>query len=346
MSFSLGSDNHSGAHPAIIKALSEINVGHCHSYGLDAITEKAKNVLQSEFGPCDVYFVFNGTAANVLSIHSLVERHQSVLCTEVAHINVDECGAPEALVGCKLVPVRHSSGKFDLQDLRSKLVRFGDQHFSQVKMISITQPTEYGTVYSLAEIEEIARIAKEHKLFLHLDGARLVYAPQALKSDLKNITKHFDVVALGGTKNGALGAEAVLVFNEAAKTTFKFKQKQFMQLSSKTRFIGQQFTTLFSRTGPHALWEELARRNHDLALYLAEKLSHIPQVKVTQPVQANAVFATLPPAWIKLLREKYFFYVWDQFSHECRFMISFDTPKEFIDEFVAAVAAHGKIKHE
>ena len=202
-------------------------------------------------------------------------------------------------------------------------------------MISVTQTTEYGTAYSVDELKQILAIAREHNFYTHLDGARLVYAPQQLKTDFASIVRGFDVVSLGATKNGGMGAEAVLIFNEQAKADFKYKQKQLLQLSSKTRFIAQQFISLFNTKDN--LWKSIAEKNHSVAKYLEQQLKTIPKAKVTQPVHANAVFATIPKEWVKPLRDKYFFYVWDQFTTECRFMISFDVTETMIDEFITSL---------
>ena len=208
------------------------------------------------------------------------------------------------------------------------LVRRGDQHFSQVKAVSITQPTELGTMYSMNELDEIKKVCKDHQLSLHIDGARFIYAPVYLKSTFKELCSGVDVLSLGGTKNGLLFGEAVVLFNKTKD--FKFIRKQSMQLPSKMRFLSGQFLELLS-TG---LYKEIAENNLKLAQYLKEKLCYIDQLEITQQVQANSVFVKIPQPWVKPLREKFFFYIWDESTFEARLMLSYDSTKEHIDQFI------------
>ncbi len=330
-----GSDNHSGALPEVISAIAKCNVGHQPSYGTDRITRTTEKMILENLGCStgEVHFVFNGTAANVLAVDCLVESHHSVLVADCSHLYVDECAAPEKHIGCKLIPVPSINGKLSPELLKPFVIRRGDQHFAQVKAVSITQPTEFGTVYSLKELEELRKFAKENKLLLHLDGARLFNAAAALNCSLKDIVEGFDVVALGGTKNGLVFGEAVVILNAELTKDFKYRRKQAMQLPSKTRFIAAQFEALFE----NGLWSKTANHVNQLAKDLESKLRALEYVKITRPVQANAVFAILPREIINELREKYFFYVWDENTFEVRLMATFDTTAEQVSGFVAEI---------
>ncbi len=330
-----GSDNHSGALPEIIAALTKCNVGHQPSYGTDEITRSVEKLILQNLGSLmgEVHFVFNGTAANVLALDCLVESHHSVLVADSSHLYVDECSAPEKQIGCKLIPVPSADGKLTPELLKPFVIRRGDQHFAQVKAISITQPTELGTVYSLAEIAELKSFAKENKLFVHLDGARLFNAAASLNCTLKALVEGFDVIALGGTKNGLVFGEAVVILNSELTKDFKYRRKQAMQLPSKTRFIAAQFQALFEG----GLWNKTANRVNQLAKELELKLKSIDGVKITRPTQANAVFAILPREIISELRDKFFFYVWDEHTFEVRLMTTFDTTPDHVTGFVNEV---------
>lgn len=337
-----GSDNHSGALPEIIEALTRCNLGHQPSYGTDPLTRSVEKIVLENLGISkgEVHFVFNGTAANVLALDCLVESHHSVLVADSSHLYVDECAAPEKHIGCKLVPVAAVEGKLSPALLKPFLIRKGDQHFSQVKAISITQPTEFGTVYSLAELRELRAFAKENKLFLHLDGARLFNAAASLSCSLKEIVEGFDVVALGGTKNGLVFGEAVVIINPELAEDFKYRRKQAMQLPSKTRFIAAQFEALFKDN----LWSKTAKHVTMLAKSLESKLKKLEYVQITRPTHANAVFAILPREIMSELREKYFFYVWDEHTFEVRLMTTFDTTEEQISDFALEIERLMKAK--
>jgi threonine aldolase len=324
----LASDNHSGVHPLILKALSSVNHDHQHSYGLDEASEQLDSLIKDTFGSeYDGFHVFNGTAANVLSLKALVKSHESVFCSELSHLNVDECGAPEFHLGSKIIALPDHQGKINLKDLEEKLIRFGDQHFSQPKALSITQPTELGTCYSLKELSEIKSFCKSHNLFLHIDGARLSNASYHLKTPLKEIVSGADAISFGGTKNGLMGGELVLLKKEFSKD-FKFIRKQLMQLPSKTRFLSEQFITYLSDD----LYLKIAKHSCDLASLLHEKILKIG-LKPTAPSDSNAVFVCLPKHIIKPLKKRFFFYVWNPKTFEVRLMTSFDSTKEEIEEF-------------
>ncbi len=330
---SLGSDNHSGVHPKLMEALVKTNNDHEAAYGTDSISKNLSLVIKEVFGECWSWFhCFNGTAANVMCLKALVQSHQSILCTEVSHLNLDECGAPEAQIGSKLITIKHIHGKIDLIDAKKKMIRFGDQHFSQVGALSITQPTELGTSYNDQEILQIQNFCKEYDLKLHIDGARLVNAAYTQKKSLKSLTEFADAVSFGGTKNGLLGSELVLIKKELSKS-FKFIRKQSMQLPSKTRFLAAQFVEFFK----DSLFLEIARKSCELAKYLEKEILEKTNLKINYPVESNAVFVNLPKSMVKELRKELFFYIWDEETLEARLMASFDSTQSEIDAFVAKI---------
>ena len=337
-----GSDNHSGVHPELMQSLMNANTEHMPSYGTDPISEVAQKKFQEIFGKqAQVFFVFNGTGANVASLSALGKSYQSVICTDVAHINVDECGAPEALTGLKLITTPHINGKMQLKDLQSKLIRRGDQHFSQPQILSLTQPTELGTCYSVDELKTLIEFAKSQKMLIHIDGSRLANACIYLNKSFQELTTDLgvDIVSLGGTKNGFMMGEAVVILNPAFAENFKYIRKQLCQLPSKTRFIATQYVRYFEND----LWKQIATHSHQMALALQNSVVNLPGVTVTQPTQSNAVFAIIPQKWVKPLREKYFFYVWDESTFECRWMTSWDTQLDEIKGFQKAIEELGKI---
>lgn len=330
---SLASDNHSGVHPEILVSLGDVNLNHNHSYEGDPQTVELKSVIKDFFGESfESFLVFNGTAANVLALQHFIKPWNSVICSEESHLNLDECGAPEKLIGCKLDLIKTKDGKFKAQDIEHKMIRSGDQHYSQPKIVSITQPTEYGTVYSLEELRDIKEMCKKHRLFLHIDGARFSNAVVSLNSDFKTIAQFADVISFGGTKNGLLGGELVLINSSSSENTkdFKFERKQFMQLPSKTRFIAKQFLTYFKND----LWKQIASHSLLMAKKLEQDIRNIPEIKVLLPVQSNAVFCEIPKTWIKELRKEIFFYVWEERRSIVRLMTSYDTTHEDLKLFI------------
>ncbi|MNK01170.1 Low specificity L-threonine aldolase [compost metagenome] len=327
-----GSDNHSGVHPLILESMAQANIDHAPSYGTDDWTEKAVEEFRKHFGSqSQVFFVFNGTAANVTALKALTKPWQSVLCSDVSHINVDECGAPEMMGGFKLIPVPSRNGKISVAELEKVFIRRGDQHFSQAQTLSITQPTELGTTYSLDELKTLISWAKKNRLFVHIDGARLANAAIHLRTSFREFTTDLgvDVVSFGGTKNGLMMGEAVIFLNKDLAHDFKYLRKQAAQLPSKSRFIAAQFSRYFSQD----LWKQIAEHSQQMAQLLYEEVHAIPGVEVRERPQSNAVFAKIPQPWVKILREKFFFYVWDEATFECRWMTSWDTQKEDILEF-------------
>jgi threonine aldolase len=331
-----GSDNHSGIHPELIKSIIECNTEHAPSYGTDDYSNAAIKSFKNAFGSeTEVFFVFNGTACNTLALRFLCDRHESILCSEVSHLNIDECGAPE-FFAAKLIPLPHTHGKISLETLKKSLIRKGDQHYSQSRVVSITQPTEFGTCYSKDEIGAIADWAHQNQLYLHIDGARLTNALIELKCNFKEMTTDLgvDIVSFGGTKNGLMMGEAILVLNaELAKTSkqkLKYIRKQTAQLPSKTRFISAQFTRYLQKN----LYLEIAQHSCAMAEKLYNGIKEIPHLKMTSPRQSNAVFVIIPKEWIKQIKEKYFFYVWNEQTYECRLMTSWDTTPEEVDGFI------------
>jgi threonine aldolase len=330
------SDNNSGVHPEILNALSVANEGHAIGYGGDELTEKAISRFRQEFGEqTDVYFVFNGTGANVLGLSTLTHSFHSVICADTAHIQTDECGAPEKFTGCKLLPVATIKGKISPEGIVKYLHGFDFEHHSQPKVISISQVTELGTVYTVEEISAITSLAHQHGLFVHMDGARLANAAVALDLPFRAFTVDagIDVLSFGGTKNGMMLGESVLFFNPELSENAKYIRKQSMQLFSKMRFVSAQFLAYFNDD----LWKRNAAHSNKMARLLEQEVKKIPAIQLTQEVEANGVFAIVPPEIIPQLQEKYFFYMWDEHRSEVRWMTSFDTREEDIYNFAALI---------
>ena len=334
---SFASDNNAGVHPEVLQAVGAANRGHAVGYGDDPYTESVAQEFKRHFGPdIDVFFVFNGTAANCLSLKALTNSYHAVICGEAAHIYTDECGAPEKFTGCKLIPVPVTNGKLTVEGVSHAYHGIDDPHHVQPRVISITQATEVGTVYQPDEIKVLARFAHERGMFLHMDGARIANAAASLGQSLRQATRDLgvDVLSFGGTKNGALGAEAVVFFDTKLDKDFLYLRKQGMQLASKMRFISAQFDALF--TGD--LWLKSARHANRMARLLQKELREIPQVKIVYKVEANGVFAKIPRSAIAKLQKRYFFYVWNEQQSVVRWMCSFDTTEQDVREFVRFVA--------
>ncbi len=333
---SLGSDNHAGVHPEVMAAMAHVNRGHMGSYGTDAITAQAQRLFKQHFGPAaEAYFVFNGTAANVLALQACMPPFASVLCAQSAHINSDACAAPERLVGCKVQGIPTPDGKLTPDAIDPYLVRFGDQHFAAPRMVSLSQPTELGTVYTVAELRTLVAHCHAHSLLVHMDGARLFHAAAGLDTSLAALSTDVgvDVLSLGGTKNGTMWGDAVIFLQGRAVPDFARYRKQDLQLAAKMRFVAAQFCALLSGD----LWRRNAQHALAAAQYLRTALVPVGQIRLTQAVQANAVFATVPRAWVKPLRRTCFFYVWDQTAFEVRWITSFDTEFATIDRLVAHI---------
>jgi threonine aldolase len=253
------------------------------------------------------------------------------LCSELAHINVDESTAPEKFTGCKLIPVPTRDGKITPAEVESRIIRVDDQHHPQAKVISISQTTEYATVYTIDEIKALSALAKKYNLFLHMDGSRISNAAVSLNKEFASFTcdAGVDVLSFGGTKNGMMFGEAVIFFNPEVSKQFKFIRKQSMQLHSKMRFIGAQFNALLSND----LWKRNAEHTNHMAKLLEAELKSVSKVKITQSVEANGVFAIIPKEWTDALQKQYYFYVWNDKTNEVRLMCSFDTTEEEIKSF-------------
>jgi threonine aldolase len=334
---SFASDNNAGVHPEILQAIAAANQGHTVGYGDDPYTESAVRKFKQHFGSdIEVFIVFNGTAANCLSLKALTNSYNAVICAEAAHIYTDECGAPEKFTGCKLIPLPTRDGKLTVESVGQACHGIDDPHHVQPRVISITQATEVGTVYKPGEIKALAWFAHERGMFLHVDGARIANAAAGLGQTLRQATRDLgvDVLSFGGTKNGALGAEAVVFFDKKLGHDFLYLRKQGMQLASKMRFISAQFDALL--TGD--LWLKSAQHANRMARLLQKKLSEIPQVKIVYKVEANGVFAKIPRPAIARLQKRYFFYVWNEQQSVVRWMCSFDTTEQDIKQFVRFVA--------
>lgn len=327
------SDNYSGVHPEIMEALLRANQGHAGSYGADDYTAGAVKKFKELFGDdIEVFFAYNGTGANVLGLTALTRSFDSILCSDLAHINVDESTAPEKFTGCKLVTVPTKDGKIYPSQIEEKIQRLDDQHHPQAKVISISQTTEYATVYTVEEIKAISDLAKKYDLYFHMDGSRISNAAVSLGKEFRAFTKEagVDVLSFGGTKNGMMFGEAVVFFKPETARYFKFIRKQGMQLHSKMRFIGAQFEALLSND----LWRRNAAHANRMAGMLAKELAQIPRVKITQRTDANGIFAILPQAAIPALQEEHFFYIWNDKTFEVRLMCSFDTTEDDVRSFV------------
>jgi threonine aldolase len=330
------SDNYSGVHPEIMQAIADANKEHAGSYGSDDYTERAIRKFKEHLGEnIEVFFVYNGTAANVLGLSALTQSFNSIICSEGAHINVDESTAPEKFTGCKLVTVPSVDGKIYAQQVEQKIQRLDDQHHPQFKVISISQSTEYGTVYSVDEIKQLSAIAKKSGLYLHMDGSRISNAAVSLNKSFREFTVDagVDVLSFGGTKNGMMFGEAIVFFKPELANHFKFVRKLGMQLNSKMRFISAQFEALLSND----LWKRNATHTNKLAKLLETELKQIPAITITQKVEGNGVFAIVPPEIIPELQKESPFYVWNEKLNEVRLMCSWDTTGEEVKRFVALV---------
>ena len=328
------SDNNAGVHPLILEAIQKANNGHTIAYGDDPYTEDAIKSIKKIFGDhTEVFFVFIGTAANVLGLDAVTRPYNSIICAETAHIFVDECGAPEKFTGCKLLSLETNDGKLTVERISKHIHGFGFEHHSQPKVISITQSTEMGTVYTPREIKKICDYAHDHNMLVHMDGARISNAAAFLGTGFREITADagIDVLSFGGTKNGMMYGEAVIFFNKVLAEDFKYRRKQGMQLASKMRFIAAQFSAYLKDD----LWLKNASHANKMSKKLFERVKGMKAVKITQEVQSNGVFAIIPPKIIPELQKEYFFYIWDEKKSEVRWMTSFDTTMEDIEGFAS-----------
>ena len=333
---SFGSDNHAGAHEAVLRMMARVNEGDAVAYGGDPWTERACAGLQALFGArSGVFLVMIGTAANVLGLSLLLRPYEGVVCPESAHLNVDECGAPERILGAKLLTVATPDGKLTPALIAGRLGDRGDVHRVQPRVVAISQVTEYGTCYTLEELRELGEFCRSEGLRLYADGARLANAAAGLGCTPADLAAPVDVLSFGGTKNGAMGAEAVVVMAGDLADGAAFQRKQQMQLASKMRYLAAQFLGLLE----DELWLRNATRANLMAQRLADGVRGVPGVELWQKVESNAVFASLTPAHIERLQRDGDFYVWDEAAHVVRWMTAFDTTEGDVDEFVAAVRA-------
>ena len=335
------SDNYAGAHPEVLAALADANGGHQVAYGEDAYTARLQSVMQEHFGTAsDTFPVFNGTGANVTALTSMLPRWGAVIVTSTAHVHTDENGAPERISGIKLLTVDTPDGKLTTDLIDSEAWGWGDEHRAQPLAVSITNTTELGTLYTVDEISAIADHAHSKGMLLHMDGARICNAAAALAVPFREFTTDagVDIVSFGGTKNGLLYGEAIVVLNPAAAEGLQYLRKLNMQLASKMRFVSVQLLAL--------LTDDLHLRSAGHANAMAARLRSsleerdLPGLEFTQATEANAVFAVLPPGVADELRGRFRFYDWNPATREVRWMTAFDTTEQDVDEFVDAITAH------
>ncbi|WP_432735448.1 threonine aldolase family protein [Maridesulfovibrio sp. FT414] len=329
---SFASDNYSGVHPEIMDAIVQANIDHMSSYGADPVSAEAEKLFHNHFGEqALIFFLSTGTATNTLILKHLTRSWNSVICSDCAHITIDECGSCEAVAGLKLLHAATENGKISVDSIKSLLGDLGDVHRTQPAVISITQNTELGTLYSIAEIKAICDFAHEKGLHVHMDGARIANAAVALGVSLREMIVDcgVDVVSFGGTKNGCMCAEAAVFINPELGKGFEFVRKQGMQLISKMRYVGAQFKALLTDD----LWKRNAAHSNCMAAKLAERAGKIPGVQLTRPVEANGVFAIIPREITAELQAAYPFYVWNPAINEVRWMTSWSTTDEDLDGF-------------
>ncbi|MEG1563548.1 MAG: low specificity L-threonine aldolase [Bacteroides sp.] len=330
---SFASDNNSGVHPQVMQALNQANTDHALGYGDDRWTEEAINRIRETFTPdCEPLFVFNGTGSNVVALQLMTRPYHAILCAETAHIYVDECGSPVKMTGCQIRPIATPDGKLTPELIRPHLHGFGDQHHSQPAAIYLSQCTELGTIYTPCELKAITTLAHQHGMRVHMDGARIANACASLRLSLKALTVDcgIDVLSFGGTKNGLMMGECVVVFDETLIAEVRFVRKQSAQLASKMRFLSCQFTAYLADD----LWLKNATHANAMAQRLHEALRVVPGVRFTQKAESNQLFLTMPRPLIDRMLLSYFFYFWNEEADEIRLVTSFDTTEEDIDAFI------------
>ncbi len=332
------SDNNATVHPDVLAAIARVNDGHLIGYGHDDYSQRVQQLIADQFAPnAKAFLVWGGTGANVLCLRAACRPWEAVICAQTSHLNVDECGAPEAIAGVKLLTVATDDGKLTPELVESRIVGVGDEHAVQARMVSVSECSELGTVYTETELRALAELAHERGMLLHLDGARLTNAAAALETPLRAITGDVgvDLVSFGGTKAGLLGAEAVVFLEPRLAENFEYLRKQSMQLASKMRFLAAQFEALLT----DELWRTLASHANSMALMLADGVRAVEGVKITQPVDANSVFARIPASATPTLQDRFPFYVWDARAGEVRWMCSWDTTEDDVEQFTGAVRA-------
>jgi threonine aldolase len=328
------SDNNSGIHPDILNEIASVNTGHVTGYGSDIYTEHACQIFKEQLGSqTDIFFVLTGTAANVLGLSNITKPWNSIITASTAHLQEDECGAPEKFTGCKVLTVETPDGKVTVELLKQHMHGFDFEHHSQPKVISVTQSTELGTVYTADEIRKIADYAHSKGLLLHMDGSRISNAAMSLDLPFRAFTTDagVDVLSFGGTKNGMMSGEAVCFLKKGLSADFKYVRKQGMQLASKMRYISAQYIAYFRND----LWKKCAGHSNAMAAMLAEKLKETGQIMITRPVQSNGVFVIMPDAIAKEMMKHYFFYLWNEEISEYRLMTSWDTTESDINDFIS-----------
>ena len=333
---SFASDNWAGVCPEVMQALTEANQGHSPAYGDDPHTTEAKAEFKKVFGKqSETFFVYNGTAANIISLASNSQSFNSIICSEHAHINVDECGAAEKFAGIKLLDLPNVDGKLTPEIILPHVKAERYPHQSVPGIISITQATELGTLYSVPEIKTLADLSHKYNLLLHIDGARIANAAVALNCTMKEMITDtgVDILSFGGTKNGLMFGEAVVFLKPELTRYFELFRKQGMQLASKMRFISAQFTALLRND----VWKKNAANANAMAQYLGLKLAAIPEIKISQKIETNGIWAVIPKALATKMQEAQFFYPWDESKDEYRIMTAFDTTKEEIDIFIKSI---------
>ena len=330
---SFASDNNSGIHPSVLQAIVDANHNHCIAYGDDLWTEKARQSLKQVFGEkAEVFFVFNGTGANVLALQSCLSTYHCVLAASTAHIAVDECGAPEFMTGSSLKTIPTPDGKLTPDHIRPWLSYIGVEHHSQPKVIYISQCTEVGTVYTIEEIKALCDFAHKHQMYVHMDGARLANAAAALGKSLKEVSldSGIDILSFGGTKNGIMMGEAVITFRKELAENMKYIRKQSAQLCAKMRYLSAQFIAYMEND----LWLQNARHANRMAQYLRNEMAAIHPFTFTQATDANILLLKLPQTVIEQLLQKHFFYIWNEAEGEIRLVTSWDTTEEDIKSFI------------
>lgn len=327
---SLASDNWAPAHPMAVQALVDANAGYAPSYGSDPWTEKAQKLIQGVFKrACKVFFVPTGTGANVFAFKLACRPYESIICTDIAHVHYQESGATESIAGCKLLTVSHQGGKLTPEAVLKKLKseRAFGKHSTSPRVLSITQPTEVGTLYSLEELKALSRLCKEENLLFHMDGSRLYNAAVGLKAGLHQIAENLDLLSLGGTKNGLVGAESLVIFNPALYEGSDHLQKQTLQLLSKMRYLSAQYIPFFTND----LWHTLATHANQKAQEIASIIRATPHLSLTYPVETNQIFFTTPVSWIPLIQENIACYLWDQDKNEIRCIASWSTTDQDVE---------------
>lgn len=332
-----GSDNHAGVYPEVLAALGAVNSGDAVAYGADAISKAAVARLCAEAGAKEGYLVFNGTGANVLALSMLVRPYEAIICAETSHLNVDECGAPERVIGCKLLPVSTPDGKLTPDLIATRLTGVGDEHRVQPRVIQIAQATELGTCYSLPELRQLRDYGRAHSLLIYLDGARIANATAHLGCSLADIAACTDVLSFGGTKSGALGVEAVLVMSDGLAAGAQYHRKQVMQLASKMRYLAAQIDALLDEDR----WLVGARWANARADQLAAALTAVPGVQIAHPVQSNGVFTVMNRELASRLLQDWSVQLWSETADGrviVRWMTAFDTSEQDVADLAAAIA--------